>query len=162
MNIANATLIALAASLLVQVGAQLFAIAVMARTYLQAPPRSFAILEGEFGYSSGAFWDIVPMVTSVLFLAAIAANWKTRRRGLLLASLGLFILCAVVAGVFMEPAFAEMIATGYHDTVDPALQERAAFWYRTDWGVWLTGLVSGILVLAALARPVNPVINRGA
>ena len=92
----------------------------------------------------------------------IAANWKTRRRGLVLASLSLFIVCALVAGVFMEPAFAEMIATGYRDTVDPALQERAAFWYRIDWGVWLTGLVSGILVLAALARPVNPVINRGA
>ena len=155
MNIANSTVIALAASLLIQVGAQLFAIAVMVRTYIQAPPRSFAIFEGEYGYSSGAFWEIVPTVTSVLFLAAIAANWKTRRRGLLLASFSLFILCALAAGFLLEPAFAEMIAMGYRDTVDPVLQERAAFLYQLDLVIWLTALVSGVLVLFALVKRVD-------
>src|SRR6187401_364378 len=61
MNLPNLTLIALVASCLAQVGAQLFALSVVASTVSEAPPRSFAMLQGEYGYNSSAFWDTVPM-----------------------------------------------------------------------------------------------------
>jgi hypothetical protein len=136
-----------------QIGAQLFAISIIAHVVQSAPPRSFAILEGPYRYDSSAFWQIVPPITTVLFLVALIANWKTDRRKLLLGAFTLFLIAGVVAGVYMEPMFAKIIAIGYRDVVDPDLQARAATWYAMDWGVWVLGLAAGIALLGALARP---------
>ena len=153
-NFRNVTLMAAAASCFIQIGAQLFAISVIARTVAQAPPRSFAIFEGTYGYDSSRFWDTVPPITALLLVTALVTNWKTQRRNLLLIAIAIFVLGAVVAGVFLEPTFAEMIAVGYSDAVDPALQRRAANWYALDWAVWMFSLFAGGALLAALVRPV--------
>lgn len=152
-SLPNVTLIALIVSCFAQIGAQLFAISIIARVVQSAPPRSFAILEGPYRYDSSAFWQIVPPITTVLFLVALIANWKTDRRKLLLGAFTLFLIGGVVAGVYLEPMFANMIAIGYRDVVDPDLQARAATWYAMDWGVWVLGLAAGIALLCALARP---------
>ena len=152
-SLANVTLIALIVSCFAQIGAQLFAISMIARVVQSAPPRSFAILEGPYSYDSSAFWQTVPPITTVLFLVALIANWKTDRRKLLLGAFTLFLIGGVVAGVYLEPMFAKMIAIGYRDVVDPDLQARAATWYALDWGVWVLGLAAGIALLCALARP---------
>ena len=75
-SLPNTTLIALIISCFVQIGAQVFAVSMIARVVQSAPPRSFAILEGEYRYDSGAFWQIIPPITTVLFLVALAANWE--------------------------------------------------------------------------------------
>ena len=152
-SVPNITLIALIVSCFAQIGAQLFAISIIARVVQSAPPRSFAILEGPYRYDSSAFWQTVPPVTAVLFLVALIANWKTDRRTLLLGAFTLFLIAGVLAGVYLEPMFARMIAIGYQDVVDPDLQARAATWYAMDWGDWLLGLAAGIALLCALARP---------
>ena len=152
-SLPNITLIALITSCFIQIGAQLFAISIVARVVQSAPPRSFAILEGPYRYDSSAFWNIVPAITTVLFLVALVGNWKTSRRTLLLSAFGLFIIGGVIAGVYLEPMFAKMIATGYRDIVDPALQSRAATWYMMDCAVWLLGFTAGVVLLFALARP---------
>ena len=46
-----------------------------------------------------------------------------------------------------------MIATGYSDTIDPALQRQAASWLAYDWAVWALSLAAGMTLLLALARP---------
>ena len=145
------TLIASAASCLVQAGAQLFAILVMVRTLIAAPPRSFAMLQGEHGYDSSPFWDTVPMITLVTLLLALVANWKTTRRGLLLLALALFVVGSVIAGVVVEPGFGKLLAVGY--TVDATLKSHAATLYLYDWVLWLVSLAAGISLLCALARP---------
>jgi len=155
LNIRNASLMALIISCFLQVGAQLFAISVVASTIAQAPPRSFAILQGEYRYDSSAFWNIVPMITGVLFLIAVVANWNSSRRWLLLAAFALFVVAGLLAGFFLEPQFASIIATGYSDTVDPVLQSQAAQWYALDWGVWVIGFAAGLLLLVAMLRPVS-------
>jgi hypothetical protein len=155
LNIRNVTLMALIASCFLQVGAQLFAISIMASTIAEAPPRSLAILEGEYGYDSSAFWSTVPPVTGLLFIIALVANWKTPRRTHLLASFGLFLIAGVAAGVLLEPEFAAITATGYSDKVDPALQSRAAKWLAYDWAVWGISLACGFALLLALLRPVS-------
>lgn len=149
------SLIALIASCFTQIGAQLFAIVVIVRTVVTAPPRSFAIFEGEYGYDSSIFWETVPMVTLILFVAALIANWRTRRRSLLFVALTLFLSGAAVAGFVVEPEFAKLTAIGYSDVVDPELQSRAARWYAQDLGLWLISLAAGITLLLALARPVE-------
>jgi hypothetical protein len=153
-NLPNIALIALIVSCFIQIGAQLFAVSIVASVVKSAPPRSFAILEGAYRYDSSAFWQIVPPITTVLFVVALATNWKTDRRKLMLGAFTLFLIGGVVAGVFLEPMFAKMIGIGYHDVVDPELQARAATWYAFDWGVWVLGLIAGITLLTALARPV--------
>ena len=152
-SLPNITLIALIVSCFVQIGAQLFAISIIARVVQSAPPRSFAILEGSYRYDSSAFWQTVPPITAVLFLVALISNWKTDRRRLLIGAFSLFIIGGVVAGVYLEPMFARIIAVGYRDVVDPDLQARAATWYAMDCGVWVLGLAAGITLLWALARP---------
>ena len=77
------------------------------------------------------------------------------RRKRLVGAFTLFLIGGVVAGVYLEPMFAKMIAIGYRDVVDPDLQTRAATWYAMDCGVWVFGLIAGITLLTALARPVT-------
>jgi len=147
------SLLASSASCLIQVGAQLFAILVIVRTAVAAPPRSLAMYEGAYGYDSSIFWESVPMVTLALLVVAIIANWKTTRRNLLLLSLALFVTGSVVAGVVVEPGFDAFLAVGYRDAVDPSLQSRAVTLYKYDWGLWLISLLAAMSQLFALARP---------
>ena len=156
----NLTLILLIVSCFIQAGAQLFAVSMIARVVKSAPPRSFAILEGAYRYDSSAFWEIVPPITAVLFLVALIANWKTDRRKLLLGAFTLFVIGGATAGIYLEPMFEGIKSVGYRDVVDPVLQSRAETWYAIDWGVCGIGLIAGILLLAALARPVNQRFHR--
>jgi hypothetical protein len=155
MNLKNITLIALTASCFIQTGAQLFAVSIVASTVSEAPPRSFAMLQGEYGYNSSAFWDIVPSITFLLFIIALITNWKTQRQKLILFALTLFIIGGIVAGFFVEPLFADMVKRGYSDEVDPTLQIQAQRWYIFDWMVWTLSLVAGLILLVALTRPLK-------
>ncbi len=155
LNLKNITLIALVASCLLQVGDQMFALSIVASTLTEAPPRSFAMLNGDYGYNSAAFWNTVPMITFMLFIIALVTNWKTQRRKLILIALTWFIIGGLVAGFYLEPAFADMIKRGYSDQVDPALQKQAKMWYYLDWTVWVLGLLAGLTLLFALVRPIK-------
>jgi hypothetical protein len=155
LNLRNIALMALIVSCFFQIGAQFFAISVVVSTIAEAPPRSLAILEGDYRYDSSGFWNTVPPITGILFILALVANWKTARRTLLIVAFALFVVAGVVAGAFLEPQFAAITANGYSDKVDAALQSRAAAWVAYDWAVWGVSLASGIALLLALARPVS-------
>ena len=155
LNLRNLTMMALVACCLMQIGAQLFALSVVAGTVSAAPPRSLAILQGEYRYDSSAFWSTVPMITFVLFIVALLSNWKTPRRKLIMFALTLFIIGGLVAGLYLEPIFDEIKAVGFMDAVDPVLQKRAAVWYASDWAVWAIGAAAGATLLLALIRPVT-------
>lgn len=111
------------------------------------------MLDGPYRYDSSAFWQIVPAITAALFLLATAANWKSRRRALLLGALTIFVLSGIVSQAALAPLFAEIAAGGYRDAVDPELQRRAAIWYASDWGVRCCDAVAGVALLVALTRP---------
>ena len=162
LNLRNVTLMALIISCFMQIGAQLFAISVVVSTITEAPPRSFAILEGAYHYDSSPFWNTVPPITGLLFIIALFANWKTPRRTFLLVSFALFVMAGVVAGVLLEPEFATITANGYSDKVDSALQSRAAAWIAYDWAVWSISLASGIALLLALVSPISSKLASGA
>lgn len=155
LNARNLTLMALITSCFLQVGGGLFAISVLISTITEAPPRSFALLEGEYRYDSSAFWETLPPITAILFVVALIANWKTSRRRLVVAAFALFILGGLLAGLLLEPEFAKITESGYRDVVDPELQSRARSWYALDWAVWSLTFVSGVTLLLALAHPVS-------
>lgn len=149
----NLTLMAAITSCFLQAGGGLFAISVLVSTITEAPPRSFAILEGAYRYDSGAFWETLPPITAILVVVALVANWKTSRRWLIVTSLALFILGGILAGIVLEPEFASITEGGYRDVVDPELQKRAQSWYALDWAVWSLTLWAGFALLLAMARP---------
>lgn len=146
---------------LLQAGGQLFAISVVVRQMVAEPPRSFSVLEGPFGYDSSFWWDTVPNVTFTLLLVALVVNWASPRRGLLLASLGIFIVTGLTAVFVLDPIHAEVIAGGFSDTFDPALRDRARIWYRVDWMVCGLTALSGIVALAAVTRAPDQSPARG-
>ena len=160
LNIRNIALMALVFSCFMQIGGQLFAISVLVSTLTEAPPRSFAILEGEYSYDSSSFWSTVPPITALLYVVALITNWKTQRRMLLLVSLALFVCSGLIAGLMLEPEFAKMVATGYRDIVDLKLQSRAARWYYLDWAAWGVIVLAGLSLLLALFRPAHPTNHR--
>ncbi len=155
LNLQNLTLIALIASWFIHTGGQVFALIAVDSALVAAPPRSFAMLQGEYRYDSSAFWSTVPPLTSVLLIIALVANWRTGRRKLLLLALTLFIVIGLVSMLYLEPTFDEIKAIGYRDEVDPALQSRAAAWHAIEWAVWGLTLVGGLTLLFALVRPVT-------
>ena len=155
LNLRNITLIALVASWFIQIGGQVFALVVVDSALSKAPPRSFAILQGEYRYDSSVFWSTVPQITFVLLIIALVTNWKTRRRKLLLFALTLFVTGSLIAGLLVEPVFSEMTAIGYSDRVDSALQSRAARWYALDWMLWGVAASAGVALLLALITPAH-------
>ncbi|HKP70583.1 MAG TPA: hypothetical protein VJV05_14950 [Pyrinomonadaceae bacterium] len=155
LNLRNVTIMAAVAMCFIQIGAQLFALTVVASTVSAAPPRSFAILEGEYRYDSGAFWSIIPPFTFLLLIVALLANWKTARRNLILFAVAIFIVAGLAAGLYLEPVFDEMKAIGFLNEIDPALQSRARTWYILDWAVWSLGALAGVALILALIRPAS-------
>jgi hypothetical protein len=128
LNPSNVTLMASVASFFIQSGGQVFALISVDRILVEAPPRSFALLQGAHRYDSTPFWSTVPLITFVLLMMALVTNWKTQRRNFLLLALTLYIVVGLVSAFYLQPVFDEIKAVGYRDEVDLALQSRAATW----------------------------------
>ena len=126
LSLPNISLIAAVVSCLIQAGAQLFAVAIVVATVTEAPPRSLAMLAGDYGYDSGPFWDVVPMVTSVLILVALVTNWRTPRRRLLPGAVATFVVAGLFTTFVTQPVQADVVSAGYRDAVDEGLRGRAA------------------------------------
>jgi hypothetical protein len=151
LTIPNLSLIPAVVGLLLQAGAQLFAIAVVVGTVTEAPPRSLAMYAGEYGYNRGPFWEVMPAVSLGLLLVALVGNWRTPRRRLLLTALALFIAAGLFTVFVMGPAQEAVVGTTYSDAVDEALRVQAARWHKLDWASWALTLCAGIVLAASLA-----------
>jgi hypothetical protein len=123
-------------SMLIQAGAQLFAVSVIVTTLSSNPTDSLAMLKGDYAYDSSNFWDIMPSITSILLLLAIIFNWKTHNRKYLIASILIFIAGALYSIFILAPA-AEV-----HDSN----------WLVLDWILFFVTLLACILLLVPLAK----------
>ena len=145
------SLLAIFATLFVQIGAQLFALLAIVQTLVKNPPKSFQMLAGDYGYDSSVFWDTIPNVTTLLFVIALIACWKTNARMWIIISFSIFILAGVLAMVVVEPGFAELISS----ETGTNLNEMTASWYRLDWTLWCLTLLSGLV----LTKPIYERLN---
>ena len=145
------SLLAIFATLFVQIGAQLFALLAIVQTLVKNPPESFQMLAGDYGYDSSIFWDTIPNVTTLLFVIALIACWKTNARMWIIISFSFFILAGVLAMVVVEPRFAELIS----NESGTNLNEMTASWYRLDWTLWCLTLLSGLV----LTKPIYERLN---
>jgi len=145
------SLLAIFATLFVQIGAQLFALLAIVQTLVKNPPESFQMLAVDYGYDSSIFWDTIPNVTTLLFVIALIACWKTNARMWIIISFSIFILAGVLAMVVVEPRFAELVSS----ESGANLNEMTASWYRLDWTLWFLTLLSGLV----LTKPIYERLN---
>lgn len=93
----------------------------------------------------------MPTVTLGLLLLALAGNWRTPRRRLLLVAVALFIASGIFTVFVMSPVQEAVVAVGYSDTVDESLRVQGARWHMLDWVAWVLTLSTGVVLAASLA-----------
>lgn len=109
------------------------------------------MLVGDYGYDSSIFWDTIPNLTTLLFVIALIAGWKTQARKWIIISFSIFIVAGVFAIVVVEPKFAELIS----DESSVNLNELTSSWYQLDWMLWFLTLLSGLILIKPIYERLN-------
>jgi len=148
----NYVLIAAIMAHFVLVGADIFAQVAITPVALSAPPASLAMYQGEYVYDSALFWRSTNMVALVLLIAALASNWRTSRRNLLLAWLSGSIIVSILSLGYIFPEYTEIVSSVYSDTIDQELYQRGADWRVIAFVRWLVFAGIGVLPLIALSK----------
>lgn len=149
--IGNVSLLSLVAGLFIQLGAQLFALLVIVRTLIKAPPESLAMLKGPYGYDSSIYWNVFPNINFMLFVFAITANWKNKHRNWILSSFAVYFAAGLCA-IFIVGSLFTQLTNG---ELQEGNLELANKWYAFDWLVWLLTLTSGLLLMIRLNRYIS-------
>ena len=155
LQLRTLAVIALVISYFIVVGADLYGQIVIAWTTLEAPPKSLAMLQGEYVYDSAPFWKVVTTIPLILFAVSTITNWNTSRRRLLLISFVAFFAINALSFPFVFHEYLEIVSSPYSDTIDLELQRRGAAWKRLAIGRCALVVAVGILPLLALSRPVS-------
>ncbi len=79
-SISNIMLILASMSFTCIIGAGLYEHLTLVPVWSSAPPASLYMFQGKYGFDSALFWQTIHPVTVLLFIAALATNWKTGRR----------------------------------------------------------------------------------
>lgn len=148
-------LLSLLSLLLIQLGAQLFAITVAVTTLIESPPESFNMIEGDFPYDSSTFWNVFPNILGSIFLITIIFNWRTKFKKWTLISFGLYVLSAIFAIFVLEPAQANVLNQNIDGTQLQDLKNDALTWYRYDWILFFLTLITAITLIIPIFKNLN-------
>lgn len=148
----EAVLLALIICYYIVVGADLFAQMSITPVALEAPPRSLAMFQGEYVYDGAPFWRITTTLVTLLFAAAVAVNWQTSRRRLVLVGFVAFIVLNVVSWYYIFPEYLDIVGSPYSDTVDAELMTRGAAWRRLAVTRWVIAAVIGLAPVLAIVQ----------
>ena len=152
MSIKTATLMGLIISYFLVLGADIFGQLAIAVTAFEAPPRSLAMFQGDYVYDSGPFWRVLTSVTTVLAALALALNWRTQRRLLLLVFFVAFMVINAISLAYIFPTYIELVSSPFSDSVDPELLVRTEGWRRLALARWLVSVAFGFLPLVAITQ----------
>ncbi len=150
-KIGNLSLLSLIGGLFIQIGAQLFALLVIVRTLIKAPPESLAMLKGPYGYDSSTYWDVFPNITFILFVIATISNWKNKHRNWIFSAFAVYFIAGLCAIFIVGPMFTQLT----NRELQAEINELANNWYTFDWLVWLLTLTSGLILIIRLNRYIN-------
>jgi hypothetical protein len=147
----NLSFLSLIGGLFIQLGAQLFALLVIVRILIKAPPESLAMLKEPYGYDSSIYWDVFPNINFMLFALAIISNWKNAHRNWILSAFAFYFMSGLCAIFVVEPMFTQLT----NGASQSEMNELADSWYTFDWLVWVLGLISGLILMVRLNRYIN-------
>ncbi len=154
-SIANHCLILLALFYVIMLGGGNYEHLNVTPVVASAPPKSLAMLQGEYRFSPLKFWGIFRPISIVLFIAAIALNWNASaaRRKLLLFAFAIDILVTIATYTYFAPETGKIISAPFSNTVDDdlkAILQRWAFLNNFRLGAIYLG---AWLILLALNKP---------
>ncbi|MHA4847321.1 hypothetical protein ACX0G7_24365 [Flavitalea antarctica] len=95
-----------------------------------APPVSLSMFQGKYGLRPDLFWKIIHPVTILLFVLALAFNWKYARRSNIIVVLSAYILILVVTAIYFVPELISITSTPFSNVQDADLVKRASLWER--------------------------------
>lgn len=144
------SLVSLVAGLFVQIGAQIFAISVLVAVAASAPPHSLQIYQGDYPYDSSGFWNVVPILTTLLFLWALWSNWQSAQRKGILLALVLFAASGACQILLAQPHFQALTEAPFSETVDRELAIAGRQWLAFDLASWFLLTVSGLIAAHTL------------
>jgi len=154
-NIQNILLIGAIIAHYLLVGADAYAQASIIPIALSAPPASLAMYQGEYVYNPARFWQITNMVALAFLISALALNWRTSRRNLLLSTLIGTIVISIISLGYIFPEYTAIVSSTYSETIDPALYDRGAAWQTIALSRLLVFGCLGFLPLWALTKPTS-------
>ncbi len=123
-----------------------------------APPSSLTMFQGEFGLHAEKFWGMILPLTLLLLIASLVANWKTRRRKILLIVMGYFLFTIILTGLYFVPELMSITQTPIQPTADNALTERASKWETLSILRLLGTAIASVFLLIALTKSTQNVV----
>jgi uncharacterized membrane protein len=115
-------------------GAQVWETALMVPAWTAAPPSSLIFFQKPYGLDFKVFWIVIHGVHEIIFITALVFNWKIKkRRNLILLVLAGHIAVRVWTLLYFAPTIITFQQLPYSDTVDIALQEKAAHWRNLNY-----------------------------
>jgi hypothetical protein len=124
-------------------------------TVASAPPKSFAMLQGPYGFNPVKFWATFRPVTILLFIIAIIANWNfsSSRRKLMLYALALDVAVILSTFLYFAPATEIFVKAAFDENaIDNTLLQSARQWKNLNI-IRLSGIyISSLLLLVSLTK----------
>jgi hypothetical protein len=158
-KLADISLISLTLFYVMMLGGGTYEQLTVTHVVTSAPPKSLYMLQGPFGFKPIIFWIIFRPITIILFLLAIASNWKhsLATRKLLLFAFSIDLIITAATFTYFAPETGVIVGAAYHaDSVDPALFEQAQLWRNLNW-VRVGGFyASSVLLLIAINQKNQP------
>lgn len=140
-------------SFIIVIGGATYEHAAVVPVWTSAVPASLAMFQGEYGLAAANFWIPVHPITLILLLSALIANWRTRRRNYILATLIGYVAVLAVTFVYFVPELMAITQSSYVATIDAELTRRAKRWELLSL-IRLGGLlVLAVILLLGLSKP---------
>ena len=115
-------------SFIAVIGGAVYEHAAMVPVWTKAIPASLTMFQGEYAIAPAVFWRAIHPVTMLLFVAALALNWKTARRFYIVFPIAGYALVLAITFVYFVPELLELTQTAYAPTIDAALTARGCTW----------------------------------
>lgn len=152
---ANASLILLSLFYIIMLGGGNYEQLNVTTLVASAPPKSFAMMQGPYGFNPVKFWVTFRPLTILLFVLTLVSNWNYSpvRRKLILLSFVIDIAVIVATFSYFAPETEIFVSAPYSENqVDAALLERARFWENMN--IIRLGAIylSSLFLLIALNR----------
>jgi hypothetical protein len=155
IKLANGSLILLALFYLIMLGGGNYEHLNVTTTVASAPPKSFAMMQGPYGFNPVKFWATFRPVTILLFIIAIITNWNfsSSRRKLILCAFALDVAVILSTFLYFAPATEIFIkATFNENAIDNTLFQSAQQWKNLNI-IRLSGIyISSLLLLVSLTK----------
>lgn len=158
-KLANGSLILLALFYLIMLGGGNYEHMNVTTTVASAPPKSFAMLQGPYGFNPVKFWVTFRPITILLFITTIITNWNfsPSRRKLLLIAFAIDIAVILATFLYFAPETEIFVKASFNEnTIDNTLLQSAQQWKNLN--ILRLGAIylSSLLLLIALAKTNRP------